>query len=188
MFVSYLLVKSLFLMIYSVLDPGISYERLKADYADDHDLLEALESAKAELEPHYDILYAPSLSTPASSPPPSTFDDTGSPQKIDFRSRYRTQGAAGAVKNELVEYFRLTATLEPLNEDVDPLQWWYMRRKRLPNLYRLVRNVLCIPGELGTSILNLTLSNSYIRPQDLQLPWNGYSLGGETPLVCGGQV
>ncbi|KAJ6479871.1 hypothetical protein DFH09DRAFT_1379043 [Mycena vulgaris] len=30
--------------------------------------------------------------------------------------------------------------------------WWYSRRKKIPNLHRLVRNVLCIPGKFYIKI------------------------------------
>ena len=130
-----------------MLDPGISYDRLKTDFIDDDDLLEQLESAKTDLQIHYDIYYAPESdaddpTTPSSSQPGP--QATGSPQKIDFLARYKR---TSPVKDELAEYFRLTRSSEPYDDDTDPLQWWYSRRKKMPNLYRLVRNVLCIPGK-----------------------------------------
>jgi hypothetical protein len=133
-----------------VLDPGISYDRLKTDFVDDDDLLEQLESAKTDLQTHYDVYYAPESGPDdpmSSSPTHPGSQATGSPQKIDFLARYKKTKNTGAVTDELAEYFRLTRSSEPYDDDTDPLQWWYSRRKKMPNLYRLVRNVLCIPGK-----------------------------------------
>jgi hypothetical protein len=40
-----------------VLDPRLSYEGLRRDYADDPELLAGLETAKAKLQEHYDTHY-----------------------------------------------------------------------------------------------------------------------------------
>ncbi|KAJ6573341.1 hypothetical protein B0H10DRAFT_1964050 [Mycena sp. CBHHK59/15] len=40
------------------------------------------------------------------------------------------------MKNELVEYFRLTAASELFSDDIDPLQSWYSARKKFPNRIR----------------------------------------------------
>jgi hypothetical protein len=71
--------------------------------------------------------------------------ELGSPQKVDFTSRYKKRGSAATISNELAEYFGLTSVPEPF-ETVNPLQWRYSRRRQFPQLYRLARNVLCIPG------------------------------------------
>jgi hypothetical protein len=124
------------------LDPRISYEALRKDYADDADLLGDLEISKGTLETHFEAKYADSTADP-SEPASALLDPAGSPQKIDFTSRYRRREDSSA-SDELAEYFRLTSV--PEGWEVDPLQWWYSRRRQFPHLYRLVRNVLCIPG------------------------------------------
>jgi hypothetical protein len=122
-----------------VLDPRLSYAGLKTDYADNLELLMDLDRSKDDLQTHFDNLYASKTShdsDDADQPTP------GSPQKFDFTSHY-SRGSA-STENELEEYFRLTTVPEPWS--VDPLRWWYSRRKQFPNLYLLVRNILCIPG------------------------------------------
>jgi hypothetical protein len=69
---------------------------------------------------------------------------TAGSQKADFTSRYRKHIGA-ATSDESAEYFRIRSVPEPFN-GVDPLQWWYSRRRQLPHLYCLIRNILCIPG------------------------------------------
>jgi hypothetical protein len=63
--------------------------------------------------------------------------------------------------DELAEYFRLTSVPEPF-EVVDLLQWWYSRRLQFPQLYRLARNVLCIPGIFSSLLFAITLVNRVI--------------------------
>ncbi|KAF7370018.1 Transposase-like protein [Mycena sanguinolenta] len=132
----------------TLLDPRLSYTGLRADYADDPDLLEGLEKSKAALEAHFQAHYA-NLKQPSgleeqaelSQPSPP-----GSPAKFNIFKRYGAPATSTAVsQNELEDYFRLTSIPEPF-EQTDPLQWWYTQRHKLPNLYRLARDVLCIPG------------------------------------------
>lgn len=132
-------------MILPVLDPRLSYEGLRADHSNDEELMEMLNRSKEDLQLHFDLYYAKtddhdfSMSESAPAQPES-------PVKFNFFSRYSQQTAFGnALTNELAEYFRVTSVAEPF-EGTDPLQWWFARREKFPNLYRLVRNVLCIPG------------------------------------------
>jgi hypothetical protein len=128
----------------SVLDPRISYEGLKADYADDLMLSDHLEQSKADLFKYFNENYA-TASTPMSSAPSRSVPTTplieGSPQK-SFTARYRRKERSS--RNELEEYFKLPA------EDFDacnPIHWWVGRRSQFPYLFQLARDVLCIPGE-----------------------------------------
>jgi hypothetical protein len=126
-----------------VLDPRVSYESLREDYAKDDDLISNLEASKSDLQSHYAIHYAPT-SAPLplmSTPHPAT----GSPQRVDVTSHYRKH-VDEATSNELAEYFRITSIPEPF-DGVDPLQWWFSWRHQFPHLYRLVCNILCITGE-----------------------------------------
>jgi hypothetical protein len=118
---------------------------LKTDFQDDPESLEVLESAKTDLEFHYNLKYAPADITTA---PSSSLPQGGSPEKVDFLARYKHNKASERLKNELPEYFKITGAAQVYDADTDSVQWWYERRKRFPNLYRLVRNVLCIPGML----------------------------------------
>lgn len=124
-----------------MLDPRISFEGLKQDSEDDPSMMEHLEASKTRLEEHYHASYAhvtprpaPQAVIPASTP--------SSPQKVNFTSRYRK--AQQSHVDELEEYFKLP------QEDFDacdPVQWWGGRRAQFPNLSRLARDILSIPGQ-----------------------------------------
>ena len=130
-----------------VLDPRISYEGMKVDYADDPMLSEHLEKSKSDLFNYFHENYAHAAistqTTPPSVPPPSvqTPPTVGSPQK-SFTARYRRKEKVSI--NELEEFFKLPA------EDFDvcnPIHWWMGRRAQFPNLFRLARDILSIPGK-----------------------------------------
>jgi hypothetical protein len=140
----------------SVLDPRISYESLREDYADEPELLAELEIAKINLESHFEQHYA--AATPVPSEAAESQLELGSPQKVDFTARYKKRASAVMASDELAEYFRLTSVPEPF-EVVDPLQWWYSRRLQFPQLYRLARNILCIPGNFSFLFFAITLVN-----------------------------
>lgn len=114
---------------------------MRDDYSDDDELLTHLEASKLDLQYHFEIHYAPTTTDVTAAPTPQP--EAGSPQKVDFTSRYKKR--ASTTSDELAEYFRITSVPEPF-DGVDPLQWWYSRRRQFPHLCRLVRNILCIPG------------------------------------------
>jgi hypothetical protein len=126
-----------------VLDPRISYEGLKMDYADDPTLSSHLEDSKTSLFHYFDENYATLCSLTLSSPLPTPVQappTDGSPWK-SFTARYRRKEKY--FTNELEEYFKLPA------EDFDtcnPIQWWMGRRSQFPRLFQLARDILCIPG------------------------------------------
>jgi hypothetical protein len=129
-----------------VLDPRISYEGMKLDYAGDESLAEYLESSKTNLYNYYETHYAGKHSAPSQMtdpvPGPSVNPSAPprSPQK-NFTSRF--QRKAKAAVNELDEFFNLP------QEDFDtcnPIHWWMGRRAQFPNLFWLARDILCIPG------------------------------------------
>ena len=146
----------LIILLPSVLDPRISYETLKEEFRDDAILTTNLEFAKDSLSDHYHAFYASTAtvttqeSTSTQSPVPD------SPENIDFTSRYQKRHASSSIRDEIQEYFRITSVPEPLNQ-VDPIQWWYTRQEQFPNLYRLARNVLCIPGMYSLTGWNAAL-------------------------------
>jgi hypothetical protein len=104
-------------------------------------MLEHLEASRAKLEEHYHTHYANST-PPRPAPSPTVAISTpSSPQKVDFTFRYRKTQRASL--NELEEYFKLP------QEDFltcDPVKWWAGRRAQFPNLSRLARDILSIPG------------------------------------------
>jgi hypothetical protein len=130
----------------SVLDPRIGYKGLLADHVEEPGLLAHIDSRKEELEVYYQEKYAkkvtPQVAT-ASSPAPSTFSQApDSPEKVNFTARYSQRQPLGS-RNELEEFFRLTPELW---ESCDPVQWWGARKLQFPNLSRLARDLLSIPG------------------------------------------
>jgi hypothetical protein len=107
-----------------VLDPQISYEGMRADYADDLALCDHLEQSRFNLINYFNENYANIIPAPLSSPSISIQSApiaAGSPQK-SFTARYRRKEKPSV--NELEEYFKLPA------EDFDtcnPIHWWIGR-------------------------------------------------------------
>ena len=127
-----------------MLDPRISYEGLKMDYAEDLMLSSHLEKSKTKLFKHFYENYANRCSIPLPAPSavtqPAPFDDGGSPKK-SFTARYRRKEKLSI--NELEEYFKLNT--EDF-ETCDPIHWWMGRHAQFPNLFCMARDILCIPG------------------------------------------
>ena len=141
-------------ILLSVLDPRISYEGMKVDYADDLTLSAHLEESKSNLFDYFNANYANTIPAPSSlastsvQPAPMALA-VGSPQKA-FTARYRRKEKTST--NELEEYFKLPA------EDFDtcnPIHWWIGRRAQFPNLFCMARDILCIPGALSVSCRSL---------------------------------
>jgi hypothetical protein len=135
----FLLFESALIDVLVVLDPRLSYAGLKTNYTDNPELLADLDQSKDDLQTHFDTLYTSETSRNLDNVDQAT---PGSPQNFDFTSHY-SRGSA-STENKLAEYFRLTTVPEPWS--VDSFQWWYSYRQQFPNLYLLVRNILCIPG------------------------------------------
>ncbi|KIL55008.1 hypothetical protein M378DRAFT_201131 [Amanita muscaria Koide BX008] len=135
----------------ALLDPRISYEGMKADYANDDNLSEYLDSAKASLHTYFYENYAgkhvapPVLDHPRTAGPSksktSSQSRNESPQKVNFTARYRKQSSTR--RDQLDEYFALP------REDFDtcdPISWWVGRRSQFPDLFVFARDLLAIPG------------------------------------------
>ena len=115
------------------------------DYRTEPDLLADIEKSKAFMVEHFKLHYPPvsnDTETPATAP--TVPAGNGSPQKINFLSRYATTGSFSNDWNELDEYFRIT--VQPVDFEQDPVEWWHARRHQFPCLYRMARDILCIPG------------------------------------------
>jgi len=138
-----------------VLDPHISYDTLKDKFNNDFTMLNQLEDSKTKLRAHFNTKYMSSptssgsawlSSTPSSSMLSMTLDSThttsqtnGSPQK-NYTARFQQKRAA---VDELSEFWNLE---QEDFENCNPVQWWYGRHAQFPNLYRLVHDILSIPG------------------------------------------
>ncbi|KAF7349017.1 Transposase-like protein [Mycena venus] len=131
----------------ALLDPRISYEGLKQDYESDPTLLQSLDDAKDELYTEYTTHYAksPSLASPGDTAASTT--GPTSPSKFDFLGRYKRSNVSptSQLKRELDKYFEMTAEPEDM-ETCDILRWWKNRESTFPNLYKLARDIHCIPG------------------------------------------
>ncbi|KAJ7339238.1 hypothetical protein DFH08DRAFT_812629 [Mycena albidolilacea] len=103
-FLVYFSLYTVALLLLFVLDPRISYETLRQDYADDAQLLAELESSKSNLRTHYNTVYAPTEMANSAAQPQTPAN--GSPQKIDFLARYRNRGR-DTHTDELAEYSRI---------------------------------------------------------------------------------
>ena len=99
-----------------------------------------LEESKAKLEAHYRAHYAKPISIPVSAQLSTSSMSVHSPQKVDFTSRYNKHMRLNI--DEIGEFFKLL----PESFAVDPIQWWAGRRAQFPNLSRLARDILSIPG------------------------------------------
>ena len=141
----------------TVLDPRISYMALKDEFADDLDLANHLEDAKAKLRTYFNQKYCchaatgqsnsslstprPSLSSVASTSMSSISSSLCSPQK-NFTARFQCKRTS---PDELLEFWSLP---QEDFETIDPLQWWLGRRAQFPQLYCLARDIFSIPGML----------------------------------------
>jgi hypothetical protein len=114
-------------------------------------------------------------------------DPAGSPQKIDFTSRYRRREDSSA-SDELAEYFRLTNV--PEGWGVDPLQWWYSRRPSsliCAGWYAMFFAFLVHKFPSHNSNI-LVLTSIFPYPQGQLSTWNIYFQVGATQLDCAVQV
>jgi len=123
------------------LDPRISYDGLQVDADGDPSALDHIIHAKANLQEYYLSNYAKKSSVPLQMQPTSTTSRSGSPQKVDFLSRYNKLSRTNI--DELEEYFKMP---QENFGTCDPIQWWHGRRMQFPNLSRLARDILAIPG------------------------------------------
>ncbi len=133
------------LSMWSVLDPQILYEGMHDDYTSDHLLADYLENLKCDLYDYYNTHYANQV--PFTSQPTvpvtataSLFKAQGSPQKVNFTSRYRKKAV---VVDKLTAYFSLS--WEDFSS-CSPVRWWFNKCRDFPNLFHLAHDILSIPG------------------------------------------
>jgi hypothetical protein len=135
------------------MDPRISYDGMRDDYADNQVLLQYLERAMEDLRKLYIAQYATNISTDSTrhsfTEPSSSASSSRdkSPSKVNFTSRYRKERAN---RDELEEYFKL---LREDWEGCNPLHWWMGRRGQFPSLFGLAPDLLTIPGKPGSHYL-----------------------------------
>jgi len=143
---------------------------LKEEFDGDTTLLSQLEAAKLNLRSHFNIKYSlpqvPAGSTRLSSTPSSSMlsvtseststasNATNSPQN-NFTARFQRRRAT---VDELTEFWNLS---QEDFQSCDPVKWWYGRRAQFPNLYRLARDILSIPGILFVLVCDIYLLTSH---------------------------
>ncbi|KAJ7027451.1 hypothetical protein C8F04DRAFT_909330, partial [Mycena alexandri] len=87
----------------TLLDPRLSYEGLRKDYADEPDLLEGLEKSKAALKTHFEKNYATNPATPPPALEETMLDSFGFSVRFSHTQRlcmliYVVAGSAVAVE------------------------------------------------------------------------------------------
>jgi hypothetical protein len=127
-----------------VLDPRFNYRRIVQSYQEDPDILGEIEARKKELMEFYNMHYT-GRATPICHDSKTSWTlnpTTSSPSRIDFMSRLDVDD--DAPHNELEEYFQL-----PPEKfwACDPFEWWNRRSSQFPNLCKLARDILSIPGK-----------------------------------------
>ena len=103
---------------------------------------------------HYNQYYANRFTSKSASTPlhPSTAKD-GEPKPRNFIARY--ERCSQTIQNELEAFFALSAQHF---SSCNPIQWWYSHRDEFPNLYRLAKDILAIPGNIysySTSLIDV---------------------------------
>ena len=121
----------------AVLDPCIGYSAFRADCADEPELQFHIDDSLTDLRAYYNMWYAPRSS---SGRPSTTRPHINKLGKINFLARYDTSSAS---LNELDDFLRLP---KERWSKCDPILWWAARREQFPNLARLARDILSIPG------------------------------------------
>jgi hypothetical protein len=149
---------------FTVLDNRVTYRGLVDTYADEFGLLQDIEDSKHAFEQHFLAYYAPgspestrAVATANEQTPAATVTNAASRffQRFQKASRtstpssFRPSGWQAAAQAELDRLFVLDP--EPYDEAPDPVSWWAKpsNRSKLPNIARMARDVLAIPGELA---------------------------------------
>ena len=127
-----------------VLDPRIGLSQFRADYDDDPDIQAHIDQSVVQLRAHYVANYTvgSSRQTVCTESITARAVQGGTPAKRDFTARYK-QATRCAPVRELEEFLLLPSVDW---ESCNPVQWWGDRQAQFPNLSRLARNILSIPG------------------------------------------
>ncbi|KAJ8488939.1 hypothetical protein ONZ45_g13779 [Pleurotus djamor] len=84
------------------------------------------------LPPPLPLYPVPTLPPPVLSTPP---------QKINFTKRYQQKDRPDA--DQLLDFFKVP---QESFDHCDPIKWWVGRKSQFPDLFRLARDILSIPG------------------------------------------
>ncbi|KAJ8515669.1 hypothetical protein ONZ45_g6946 [Pleurotus djamor] len=131
----------------ALLDPRIGYERLREDYHDDQDLLDYLEDSKKNLHDFFRSRYAHHGTSSSATTTTTSLSKARparpqqSPQKVNFTKRYQQTERPDA--DQLLDFFKVP---QENFDHCDPIKWWVGRKSQFPDLFRLARDILSIPG------------------------------------------
>lgn len=127
------------------------YEGAKQEATDDDDseYLLLIEKSRAALRKYFDTHYAGKVGNSGAGGVGQDADSTGtcdnskrSPtKKHDFTQRYKKRNV---VLDEFDDFFDMQP--ENFHDGFSAVTWWAAHRDRFPNLSRLARDILSIPG------------------------------------------
>ena len=132
--------------LYLVLDPRIGYTGLVADCEGDVTSLWELEQAKDNLEDYFCARYCTSASRPSTphplSSPATLLSAHDSPEKVDFTAHYET------LPVESIDEWEVFLSLKHESfTTCDPIWCWGGCSSRFPQISKLARDILSIPGK-----------------------------------------
>lgn len=135
-----------------VLDPRFMYEGAKQEAIedDDEEYLVLIEKSMVALRAYFDANYAGKAGGSAGRSAEQDVATTEpgnsrrSPsKKHDFTRRYKKKTA---VLDEFDDFFKMSQA--SFSDGFSAVTWWAAHRDQFPNLSRLARDILSIPGEL----------------------------------------
>ena len=133
-----------------VLDPCISYEGMKLDYAHDPILSEYLKSSKKDLHEYYETHYANKHNPPSQISTTQAFSSSSLAAPLHLPQKNFTacfHWKTTTTLNELDEFFKLPP------EDFETcnlIHWWMGWWVQFPNLFWFAWDLLSIPGAYFT--------------------------------------
>jgi hypothetical protein len=153
------------LIVFSVLDNRVTYQGLTQTYADERDLLHDIIASRSAFESRLLVHYSPPTTsdTTSSHPPTSSASPSvaGGPAsrwfarfakaKQDHSSSCQQSAWMDSVRAELDRFFALETEDYPTADD--PVKWWARHRDQFPNIARMARDILAIPGEHETLLV-----------------------------------
>ncbi|HEV7737249.1 MAG TPA: hAT transposon family protein [Chlamydiales bacterium] len=152
-----------------MLDPRINYRRLTQDYKAELEIMNEIEARKKELLDYYSNHYAGKAPKNKDADPMSSSSNLATePPNIDFMARYDVDDEDGT-HNELEDYFQLPSEKF---RTCDPFDWWSYRKTQFPNLCRLARDILSIPGKLALYNFGYSQTGFSVKVQRWQ--WNEF--------------
>jgi hypothetical protein len=169
-FICVALPKLSFSFKFPVLDPRVGYDGLKREALRDpnqesgREYLKKIEAAKESLKLYFIANY--SFATPEPAVLSSPAAPRSTPRKFNFFSIYGDTEEDVRPSEELDKVFQLKASGFG-RSIMEPVQWWKNHQDIYPNVSRLARDILSIPGKPNQLLIYVEITK---RQQDLLLP------------------